>query len=90
VKEIVSILADFDVLHRDQQPFFQPAYGVTDFSANPPTVWIFNKADTVSRRSTVIHELIHIHYHQIGLDAPEEYVAQEETRMYLQIFGGSQ
>src|SRR5262249_17334334 len=58
--EIVSILADYDVLHRDQQPFFMPAYGVTNFDSNPPAVWIFNTGDTPSKRSTVIHEFLHV------------------------------
>lgn len=88
-KEIISILADYDFKHVDQQPFFQPAFGVTNFDSSPPAIWIFNTGDTPSKRSTVIHELLHVHYHQLGLDPPEEYIRSEESRLYLEIFGGS-
>ena len=89
VKDIIAILADYEIKHVDQQPFFDPAFGVTNFASNPPAVWIFNTADTVSKRSTVIHELLHVYYHQLGLNASEEFVRDEETRLYLQIFGDS-
>jgi hypothetical protein len=87
LKDVISILADYEVKHVDQQPFFQAAYGVTNFDSQPPAVWIFNTGDTPSKRSTVIHELLHIYYHQLGLEASEEFIRQEETRLYLEIFG---
>lgn len=90
IKDVISILADYEIKHADQQPFFMPAYGVTNFDSNPPAIWIFNTADTPSKRSTVIHELLHVYYHQLGLNelaANEEFIREEETRLYLEIFG---
>lgn len=88
VKEIVSILADYDFYHVAQQPFFHQAFGVTNFESYPPAVWIFNTGDTPSREATVIHELTHVHWHQQGLDPPEEFIAAEEARQYQKLFGG--
>ncbi len=87
VKDIVTILAEFDVKHVEQQPFFAPAYGVTDFSSSPPAIWIFNKSDTRDKRSTVIHELLHAHYREIGVNVSEEFIAMEEERNYNKVFG---
>ena len=86
VKEIVEILADFDFKHVEQQPFFPPAFGVTDFSANPPSVWIFHTGDTTTRRCTVIHELLHVYYHQRNQNPPEEFIGYEEQRICSQMF----
>jgi len=86
-RELIEILADYDVKHVEQQPFFQPAFGVTNFDSAPPAVWIFNTGDTVNRRSTVIHELLHIHYHQLGLNPPEDFIQSEESRIYFRLFG---
>lgn len=85
-KDIIDIIADYDVLHRDQQPFFQPAYGVTTFDTNPPSVWIFNTGDHSTKCSTVIHEFIHVKSQRLGLKLSEEQVRQLEAQIYLQIF----
>jgi len=90
VREIVEVLAEFDVKHADQQPFFKPAYGVTDFSSTPPTIWLFNVGDTTLRRMTVIHELIHVRCRKAVVDCPEEYVGAEEMRQYQKLFGVAQ
>lgn len=87
VKEIVEILADMEVRHAPQQPFFKPAYGATTFDTDPPQIWIFTTGDIHSKISTVIHELVHAHCHAIGVDCPEEYVASEEQRQYQKLFG---
>lgn len=87
VREIIEMIADYDVKHVEQQPFYRPAYGVTNFESSPPAVWIFNTGDTMTRRSTVIHELLHIHYHQMGLNPPEDFIGEEELRLYVKVFG---
>jgi hypothetical protein len=85
-KDMVEIIADFDVKHVDQQPFYQPAFGVTNFDSIPPAIWLFTVGDTASRRSTVIHEMLHIRYRQLAIDAPEEFVREEEDRQYKKLF----
>lgn len=86
VREIVETLADYDVKHVAQQPFFAPAYGVTDFSSNPPAIWIFSTGDTKTRIMTVIHELLHVRYQQWGVVIPEEFINSEEQRQYKKLF----
>lgn len=87
VKEIVEILSEFNVNHTEQQPFFQPAYGVTNFESTPPAIWIFTTADMRSRKGTVIHELLHVHYRNVAMDVPEEFIRSEEDRLYQKLFG---
>ena len=86
VREIVEILADMDVRHAAQQPFFPQAYGATDFSSDPNTIWIFTTGSTMTRRSTVIHELIHVRCYDAGVKCAEEYVVAEERRQYGKLF----
>lgn len=87
MKEVIQILAEVDVRHAAQQPFFQPAYGATTFGTNPPQMWIFDGATITDKSSTVIHELIHAHCHFVAVECTEEYVASEEVRQYQKIFG---
>lgn len=87
VKEIIEIVAEFDIKHEPQQPFFIPAFGVTNFDSTPPAIWIFNTGDMTTRRSTLIHELLHVHCHNLGIDCPEEYVRSEEDRQFQKLFG---
>lgn len=85
-KDLVEIITDFDIKHVGQQPFFPPAYGVTDFTAYPPTMWLFNTSDRRDRLSTAIHECLHVHYRNVGLNPPEEFINAEETRLYQKYF----
>ncbi len=87
VKEIVEILSETDVRHGVQQPFFPKAYGATNFTVAPPAMWIFDGQTIAEKHSTTIHELVHIHCHNVGVDCPEEYVDAEEARQYQKLFG---
>lgn len=81
-RDMVETLADFEIKHVDQQPFYRKAYGVTNFESDPPAIWIFNTGTTADRRATVIHELLHVYYHDQHMDPPEEFIAAEEVRLY--------
>lgn len=87
VREIVEIMAEFDVKHVDQQPFSMPAFGVTAFDSAPPAIWLFNVGDLSSRESTLIHELIHVKCRRAVLTCSDDYVSVEEDRQYKAIFG---
>lgn len=87
VKEILEILSEYDIRHMDEPPFAMPAYGVTTFETNPPTIWIFNTADLRSKKSTLIHEFTHVHCRNVGVDCPDEYVRAEEDRQFQKFFG---
>lgn len=86
MREVIETVAVFEIHHVNQQPFFQKAYGVTDFETDPPSIWLFNTGTNADKRSTVIHELLHIHYHEIHHDMPEEFIRSEEERLYLKWF----
>ena len=81
-REIVDTLAEYDVRHADQQPFFPRAYGATTYQTSPPQIYIFNAATIDDKRSTVIHELVHIRCHRERVECSEDYVLQEEQRIY--------
>lgn len=82
IQDIIKTLAEFDVKHADQQPFFAPVYGATNFKTEPPSIWIFNTGSIAERRSTVIHEMLHVYYRGHRLDPPEEFIDAEEVRLY--------
>ena len=56
-REIIEILADYDVRHVQALPAYRN-YGVTDF--NGRTIYILDNQDFVFKRRTVDHELIHV------------------------------
>lgn len=87
VKELLEVMADFDIKHVDQQPFFAPAYGVTYFNSNPPSIWFFNGQTFFSKASTAIHEVLHIRCERYNIKCSDDWVNQEEVRQYLKIFG---
>ncbi len=87
VKEIIEILSEFDVRHMDLPTFAQPAYGVTTFDTTPPAIYIFNVADMRSKKSTLFHELTHVHCRNIGVECTEEFVRAEEDRQFQKFFG---
>jgi hypothetical protein len=87
VKELIELMADFDIKHVDQQPFFPPAFGVTHFVTNPPSIWIFNGQTFPSKESTVIHEALHVRCERHNVKCSDDWVSTEEVRQYLKIFG---
>lgn len=86
-REVVEAIAEFDVRHVDQQPFFKSAYGATNFELSPPAIYIFNAADLTSRESTVIHELLHVRCRKAVVKCTEDWVAAEEDRQFKLLFG---
>ncbi len=87
VREILETLADFDIRHESEAPYARPAYGVTVFDVNPPTIYVFNSQTHYSKMSTLLHEFVHVRCAKLGVTCDEEYVGTEETREYQQIFG---
>lgn len=87
LKEVIQILAETDIRHGAQQPFFPKAYGATSYQVDPHVIWIFDTGDMGTKRSTVIHELLHVRCHNAGVDCPEDYVDSEEARQYEKLFG---
>ena len=56
-REIIEILADYDVRHVPALPGYH-YFGVTDF--NNHTIYILDNQDFVWKRRTADHELIHV------------------------------
>src|SRR5215471_8969601 len=82
IQEIIGIIADYDVRHGKQQPFFEPSYGATQFNTVPPEVWIFSGDDHEGREATVIHEFYHVKCKKLHIECSEEQVRQAEAEIY--------
>ncbi len=88
--DVVSILDDYNLRHEDSQLFGRSFYGVTDSKSR--TIYISTTVDMADRRETIIHELLHAKYRQLGnwdhadalLDTAIDNKAQE---IYRAIYG---
>jgi hypothetical protein len=86
VQELLSIMADFDIRHTEQQPFGTQVYGATIYAISPPTIYIFGAQPYHSKIGTAIHESLHIRCHRMLVECQEEWVLNEEMRQYKKIF----
>jgi hypothetical protein len=92
LKAIINTLADYDVLH---VPVILDSgnghyWGVT--MPAEKTILISTRPSESIRKLTVLHELIHVCYRNIGLDTltrnvEEELVERQAQEMYTDLFG---
>lgn len=87
--DVVDILTDYSIAHQDRI-VGGPYIGLTEFDKKRIT--IDDSMDQSIRRSTVIHELLHVWYLKHaniatgGYDAGESAIALETGRLYEQMF----
>lgn len=84
MKDVVEILADYDVRHIDAVPGV-PFYGATDMDNH--TIFIVNNQDFIFKRRTVIHELAHVKLRLMGeKDMDEDVTNAVEEAVYKKLF----
>lgn len=84
-REIVEILANYDVRHVPQLPGV-PYYGATDMDNH--VIYIVDNTDFVFKRRTVIHELTHIVMRMRNIpDTDEQVESIIEDAEYSRLFG---
>lgn len=76
-KEIVEILSDYNLIMEDNPTFCRNYYGMTDFDTR--TISICARIDASTKRITLLHELLHVAYHRIGIDTGGPYEPQIDS-----------
>ena len=84
IKDVLNVIAEYDVRHVDVPISHLQRYGQTDFFNRK--IYIF-RSDAATEKATVIHEIIHVLYHQRGLYPVEERILQEEQKIYVALYG---
>src|SRR3990167_3709862 len=64
LKGVINIVADYEIQH-PRVPYATSWYGLTDFDAQ--VIYSIRNADFITRRMTVIHELLHVDRRARGL-----------------------
>ena len=90
LKMIVEILADYNVEHQSSI-FAGQFWGVTDYRERQ--IFISDRPDVSIRRETVLHEMGHVCYRNLGIEMPQEIeealVARQAKELYRELFGGA-
>lgn len=84
LRDVLSVIAEYDIRHIDVPVAMLKVWGHSDF--NSRTIYIY-RSDVALERSTLVHEILHVLYHQRGLYPNEERVLQEEQRIVLDLYG---
>lgn len=82
-KEVIEILAEYDVRHIPATPGL-PYYGMTDM--NNRIIYIFDNQDVAFKRGTIIHELTHVAAHRRYENPDEDTVKLIEEAEYKRLF----
>lgn len=91
VREMVEVLADFNVEQTSMSSFCAQFYGMTNF--NSKTMTLCAVGDVSLRRETVVHEFLHILYQHrnIASGGPMEPAVEARAQaVYDQLFGQPQ
>jgi len=79
-RDLIDILCDFDLIHRDMN-----VLGKIDFDAQIIYIKPQIRRDM---RDTIIHELLHAYYYNLGIERTEEQIEKETSKLYNQIYKG--
>ena len=88
LKELIDVLAEYTVVEETNQAFCRQFYGLTDFDTK--TINICARYDLWQRRRTVLHEVYHVLYRQIGIDTGGDYeitIDLKAQELALKLYG---
>jgi len=78
-RDLIDILCDFDLIHRDMLDVL----GKIDFDAQ---IIYIKPQIRKDMRDTIIHELLHAYYYNLGVERTEEQIEKETIKLYNQIY----
>ena len=86
--DIIRIMSNYNLKQQDSPVFCHQLYGLTSFDQRQ--IEICEKVDTTQKEVTLLHEIYHIRYHEVGIDTGGPYEptiqAHAEARFH-QLFG---
>ena len=86
--DIISVLAEYDVVHESGQLFCQQFYGATNFSTK--TIALCARNDSSQQQQTLLHEVVHVLYWRKGIDTGGPYDAAVDAKskeLFQRYFG---
>ena len=84
LKDVITVLGEYSLMHSDIPVADSGVYGRTSHAKR--MIYVF-RSESFSQRATVVHELLHILYHQRGVSPNDERILQEETAIMLELYG---
>ena len=87
MQDVISILADYNINQQSSPVFCRQYFGLT--SPTLRVIEICNVPNQTLKRQTLIHELLHIKYFEMGIDTGGPYEPLIELRaqeLYRQFF----
>ena len=90
LKNIIDVLCDYNLQHqRGESPMNGRFYGLTDFRSR--VIFINDQSDLAERRDTIIHEILHVLYRNLGVstgDPLSEALLDSKVReIYNNLYG---
>lgn len=91
LRNVIDIVADFEIQH-PRVPYATSWYGLTDFDNQ--VIYSIRNADFITRRMSMIHELLHVDRRARGVNLPNQDEEEMAVRsaaesMYKQLFGAT-
>jgi len=87
-KDIIRILSVYNIDQQKSPTFCQQLHGLTNF--NRSSIELCSEDDPTQRQETLIHELLHVRYHEVGIETggpAEPTVEQHAQAIFHALFG---
>lgn len=88
LSDVITILAEFNVVAEDNPTFCRQFYGLTDFDNK--VINICSKYDTTMKQKTLLHEMLHIIYWKRGVYTGgqfEHLIDARASEIFLNLYG---
>lgn len=86
--QVVEILSEYTVIQENNLTYCSAYWGNTDFKNK--IITICSRGDSADKRVTLLHELVHIIYHRIGIETGgplEQFVEYRAHAAFQEIYG---
>ena len=87
--EVLDILSDYEIVHESRLMTYIRYFGLTVTETR--TIYINGSVDQATRRSTMIHELLHVIYFRRGFSSKgpawEAIIEARESEIYSELYG---
>lgn len=85
---VIDVLSEYSVVMEDNPTFCSQYYGSTD--PDNRTITICDRIDSVQKKETLLHEILHVVYRRAGYNTGGPYepqIKQKAQELYLKLYG---
>ncbi len=86
--DMIRILSNYNLMQQPSPVFCQQLYGLTSMTVKE--IELCDKSDNAQKELTLLHELYHIRYHEVGIDtggAYEPVIEKLAEVRFAQLYG---